>query len=159
MDLTNIGFDPSMLMALQDMLDMYEEPVSHATSRTYVRDGKAMAATQADVKEYPNAYVFLVDMPGLKAYKIKVHIEDENVLVVYGERKQDKDEKDKKEMVKYLKIERRFGKFLKRFVLAKNADMDTISAIYQDGVLTVTVEKKYLPETKPCKRIEVRVGK
>ncbi|CBI20695.3 unnamed protein product, partial [Vitis vinifera] len=26
-------------------------------------------------------------MPGLKAYKIKVHIEDENVLVVYGERK------------------------------------------------------------------------
>ncbi|KAL6344762.1 hypothetical protein AAG906_002668 [Vitis piasezkii] len=159
MDLTNIGFDPSMLMALQDMLDMYEEPVPQATSRTYVRDGKAMAATQADVKEYPNAYVFLVDMPGLKAYKIKVHIEDENVLVVYGERKQDKDEKDKKEMVKYLKIERRFGKFLKRFVLAKNADMDTISSIYQDGVLTVTVEKKYLPETKPRKTIEVRVGK
>ncbi|KAJ9702072.1 hypothetical protein PVL29_004018 [Vitis rotundifolia] len=154
MDLNNIGFDSSMLMALQDMLDMYEEPVRHATSRSYLRDGKAMAATQADLKEYPNAYVFLVDMPGLKAYKIKVHIEDENMLVVYGERKQ-----DKKEMVKYLKIERRFGKFLKRFVLAENADMDAISAIYQDGVLTVTVEKKYPPETKPRKTIEVRVGK
>lgn len=31
-----------------------------------VRDAKAMASTPADVKEYPNSYVFVVDMPGLK---------------------------------------------------------------------------------------------
>ena len=33
-------------------------------SRAYVRDAKAMAAaTPADVAEYPNCYVFVVDMP------------------------------------------------------------------------------------------------
>ena len=71
-----------MQAALQDMLDMYKETEPDAKSRTYVRDRKAMVATQADVKEYSNSYVFLVDMPGLKADKIKVHIEDENVRVV-----------------------------------------------------------------------------
>ncbi|RVX17486.1 17.2 kDa class II heat shock protein [Vitis vinifera] len=33
-------------------------------TRTYVRDAKAMAATPADVKEYPNSYAFIIDMPG-----------------------------------------------------------------------------------------------
>ena len=77
-----MDLDSSMQAALQDMLDMYKETEPDAKSRTYVRDRKAMVATQADVKEYSNSYVFLVDMPGLKADKIKVHIEDENVLVV-----------------------------------------------------------------------------
>ncbi|RVW52446.1 17.1 kDa class II heat shock protein [Vitis vinifera] len=36
-------------------------------TRTYVRDAKAMAATPADVKEYPNSYAFIIDMPGLKS--------------------------------------------------------------------------------------------
>ncbi|KAF5938881.1 hypothetical protein HYC85_023140 [Camellia sinensis] len=26
-----------------------------------------MAATHADVKEYPNSYLFIIDMPGLKS--------------------------------------------------------------------------------------------
>nr|CAN74820.1 hypothetical protein VITISV_034591 [Vitis vinifera] len=82
MNLRSMGLDSSMQAALQDMLDMYKEPEPDAKSRTYMRDRKAMVANQADVKEYSNSYVFLVDMPGLKADKIKVHIEDENVLVV-----------------------------------------------------------------------------
>ncbi|KAL8522288.1 hypothetical protein ACS0TY_012428 [Phlomoides rotata] len=40
-----------------------------------------MAATPADVKEYPNSYVFIVDMPGIVAGDINVQLEDDNVLV------------------------------------------------------------------------------
>ncbi|MCI85826.1 17.3 kDa class II heat shock protein-like, partial [Trifolium medium] len=41
-----------------------------------------MASTPADVKEYPNSYVFVVDMPGLKSGDIKVQVEDDNVLLI-----------------------------------------------------------------------------
>ncbi|RVW52461.1 18.8 kDa class II heat shock protein [Vitis vinifera] len=147
MDWRIMGLDSSMLSALHDMIDMYEEPKTQQPSRAYVRDHKAMNATQADVKEYPNSYVFLVDMPGLKPDQIKVQIEEPNMLVVFGERKHEK-EKDEKEGVKFLRMERRLGKFLKTFMLPENANPEAISAVYQDGVLTVTVEKKPLPEPK-----------
>ncbi|PQM37792.1 17.1 kDa class II heat shock protein-like [Prunus yedoensis var. nudiflora] len=45
-----------------------------------------MAATPADVVEYPNAYVFVVDMPGIEAGEIRVQVENDNVLVLSGER-------------------------------------------------------------------------
>ncbi|CAA3026342.1 Hypothetical predicted protein [Olea europaea subsp. europaea] len=53
-----------------------------------------MAATPADIKEYPNSYVFIVDMPGLKSNDIKVQVEDDNVLLISGERKRDEEKED-----------------------------------------------------------------
>nr|XP_043629146.1 17.9 kDa class II heat shock protein-like [Erigeron canadensis] len=123
--------------------------------RAYVRDARAMAATPADVKEYPNSYVFIIDMPGLKSGDINVQVEDENVLVISGERKRENEEK---EGVKYVRMERRIGKFMRKFSLPENANMDKISAVSQDGVLTVTVEKLPPPEPKKPKTIQVQVA-
>ncbi|KAI3705559.1 hypothetical protein L1987_75798 [Smallanthus sonchifolius] len=119
----------------------------------YVRDARAMAATPADVKEYPGSYVFIVDMPGMKSGDIKVQVEDNNVLVISGERK-----REEEDGVKYVRMERRMGKLMRKFVLPENADMDKISAICQDGMLTVTVEKLPPPESKKPKTIQVQVA-
>ena len=97
MDLRDFGLDPGWLNFLLDHIDFYDEADSkshHAPSRAYVRDSKAMASTQADILDYPNAYKFVVDMPGLKSEKINVQMED-NMLVVSGERKRDKDKEQK----------------------------------------------------------------
>ncbi|KAL0330471.1 UNVERIFIED_CONTAM: class II heat shock protein [Sesamum radiatum] len=91
MDLRNFGLDTSLLSTLQDMLDFaedHEKPTQNNPSKAYIRDAKAMAATPADVKEYPSSYVFIVDMPGIGAGDIKVQLEEDNVLVVSGERKE-----------------------------------------------------------------------
>lgn len=156
-ELKNMGFDPSTIIdRLNEILDFSEEPEKsqHAHSSDYSREKRAMAATPADVKEYPNSYVFVMDMPGLKSDQIKVHIELENMLVVNGERKREKD----KDVVKYIKMERRLGKYLKKFILPNNADTGKISAMYEDGVLTVTVEKKPASENKKAKTIQVNVA-
>jgi len=116
-----------------------------------VRDAKAMVATPADVKEYPNSYMFLIDMPGLKSGDIKVQIEDDNVLLISGERKRE----EEKEGVKYVRVERRMGKLMRKFVLPENANTDAISAVCQDGVLTVTVQKLPPPEPKKPRTIQV----
>ncbi|KAM1224056.1 hypothetical protein ACFX2G_043969 [Malus domestica] len=159
MSLRNIGFDPNNLLeTLHDLLDTSDEQNQqshHAPSRQYVREAKAMAATPADVKETQNAYVFVVDVPGLRPDMIDVTIEDENVLVVGGERRR---EKEKDHGVKYLRMERRLGKYLKKFVLPDNADIEKISAECQDGVLTITVAKRPLPEPKKPKAIQVQIS-
>lgn len=158
MDLRSLaGFDSPFFSILEDVLELPEEQekTRNNPSRAYVRDAKAMAATPADVVEYPNSYVFVVDMPGIKASEIKVQVESENVLVVSGERKRDPKEKDNKDGVKYVRMERRFGKFMRKFVLPDNANVDKISALCQDGVLTVTVEK--VPPPQP-KTIQVQVA-
>lgn len=82
-------------------------------------------------------------MPGLKPDQIRVVVEENNTMVVSGERKREKEKN-----VKYMKMERRLGKYLKKFPLPENADTEKITAVYQDGVLTVTVGKKPPPEHK-----------
>ncbi|KAL0297190.1 UNVERIFIED_CONTAM: class II heat shock protein [Sesamum radiatum] len=55
-------------------------------------------------------------------------------------------------------MERRVGKFMRKFALPEDANTDKITAVCEDGVLTVTVEKVPPPEPKKPKRIEVKVG-
>lgn len=168
MDFRLMGFDSPVFNALNHLTQVLDaddftpsateksNTASNAPSNTYVRDARAMARTPADVKELPNSYQFIIDMPGLKSGDIKVQVEDDNVLVISGQRK--REEEKEKEGVKYLRMERRVGKFMRKFVLPENADMEKISAVCKDGVLTVTVEKLPPPEPKKPKTIEVKVA-
>ncbi|KAG5244096.1 heat shock protein [Salix suchowensis] len=157
MDLRILGMDTPFFHTLQHMMDVNDHEADksfNAPTRTYVRDAKAMASTPADVKEYPSSYAFIIDMPGLKSADIKVQVEDDNVLVISGERKRGED----KEGAKYVRMERRVGKFMRKFILPENANTEAISAVCQDGVLTVTVEKLPPPEPKKPKTIEVKIA-
>ncbi|KAG6608349.1 17.1 kDa class II heat shock protein-like [Cucurbita pepo subsp. pepo] len=156
MDLRIMGLDSPIFSTLHHVMDLVDEADKsfNAPTRTYVRDAKAMAATPADIKEYPNSYVFVVDMPGLKVGDIKVQVEDDNVLLISGERKRE----EEKEGAKYVRMERRVGKLMRKFVLPENANVDAISAVCQDGVLTVTVQKLPPPEPKKPKVVEVKVN-
>ena len=89
MDLRVMGLDPNVIDTLHELLDFSDESDKshHAPSRAYIRDSKAMAATPADVKEYPDAFVFVLDMPGLKPDQVKVQVEEDNKLVMSGERR------------------------------------------------------------------------
>ncbi|KAE8675077.1 17.9 kDa class II heat shock protein [Hibiscus syriacus] len=158
MDFRIMGYDLPLLHTLHHTMDLHEDNDANknpnAASRVYLRDAKAMAATPADIREDPKSYVFVVDMPGLRSGDIKVQVEADNVLLISGERKRE----EEKEGAKYVRMERRVGKFMRKFVLPENAtNTDAISAVCQDGVLTVTVEKLPPPEPKKPKTIEVKI--
>ncbi|KAL0407668.1 UNVERIFIED_CONTAM: class II heat shock protein [Sesamum radiatum] len=155
MDIRFLGLDSPLLhTSLHDVLHSDAHKSAGAPTSTYVLDAKAMAATPADVKEYPNSYVFVVDMPGLKPGDIKVQVEDDNVLLISGERKRE----EEREGAKYVRMERRVGKLMRKFALPENANTDKITAVCEEGVLRVTVEKVPPPEPKKPKIIEVKVG-
>ncbi|KAJ6828679.1 putative 18.0 kDa class II heat shock protein [Iris pallida] len=164
MDLRVMGLDAPLLSTLNHVLDLssHEDEAAadkaglSAPTRSYVRDARAMASTPVDVKELPGSYVFVIDMPGVKSGEIKVQVEDDNLLVISGERK--REEKEETKDGKYLRMERRMGKFMRKFSLPENANAEGVSAVCQDGVLTVTVQKLPPPEPKKPKTIEVKIA-
>ena len=93
-----------------------------------------------DLHENEKSYEVRVDIPGMKKEDIKLSSE-ENKLVIEGERK------DEKKDDKCHFVERHFGSFHREVCLPGNAEMDKISAAYENGVLKVSVPKKAEPTT------------
>jgi HSP20 family protein len=107
-------------------------------------------APAVDVQETDTEYVIKADLPEVKKEDVKVEFED-GVLTVEGERKQEKEEKGKK----FHKIEREYGKFVRRFALPTEVDAGKLSAEFKEGVLNVHLPKS--PNGKP-KAISVKVA-
>ena len=121
--------------------------------QNFFRETSAVANTAVDVKETPEAFHFVADLPGLKREEVKVQLEEGNVLSISGERS--REEKQKSD--KYHRVERSTGKFLRRFALPQNAMVDQISAKCENGVLSVTVPKQP-PRLEKPKAIEVQIS-
>ncbi|PKU61671.1 17.3 kDa class II heat shock protein-like [Dendrobium catenatum] len=119
-----------------------------------LREMRESVPTLANVKEMPSAYEFVVDMPGVKSGDIKVQVEDGKKLTIVGERRRDEDDK---EGGKYHCSERRMGKFMRKFSLPDNANLENITAVYRHGILTATVQKLPEAESKYPKTIEIKI--
>lgn len=107
-------------------------------------------APAVDIQETDKEYVVKADLPEVKKEDVKVEFDD-GVLTVEGERKQEKEEKGKK----FHKVERAYGKFVRRFALPTEVDARRVSAEFKEGVLNVHLPKA--PNGKP-KAIAVKVA-
>ncbi|MGB6488068.1 MAG: Hsp20/alpha crystallin family protein [Steroidobacteraceae bacterium] len=102
---------------------------------------------QVDVHEEPERFAVLVDVPGVEPKDIEITAE-KGVLTIRGERHSRTEENS----AAYRRLERRSGKFLRRFTLPDSANLDAISAKHTQGVLEVTIPKQ--AKLQP-RRIEV----
>jgi len=119
-------------------------------------DGKEETMTIAewsplvDISEDDKEYCIRAELPGVKKEEVKVTVEN-GVLSICGERKYEKEEKNRK----YHRIERAYGNFVRSFSIPDDADASKVSAEFKDGVLNVRLAKD--EQAKP-KAIEVKVG-
>ena len=102
---------------------------------------------QVDVHEEPERFAVLIDVPGVEPKDIEITAE-KGVLTIRGERHA----RTQEESSAYRRLERRSGKFLRRFTLPDSANLDAISAKHTQGVLEVTIPKQ--AKLQP-RRIEV----
>jgi HSP20 family protein len=102
-----------------------------------------------DITEDTKEYTIKAELPGLTKENVKVTVED-GVLEITGERKQEKEEKDKK----HHRIERSYGSFRRSFTLPEDFSGGTVSAEFKDGVLKVHLPKD---QTAKPKSVEVKV--
>ena len=102
-----------------------------------------------DIEETELNYLIRAELSGLSKEKVKVTVED-GVLTLSGER----DLERKVEGKTFHHIERSHGTFTRSFTLPENAEAESVSANYKDGLLEIRVAKS--EEALP-KSIEVRV--
>ena len=116
-------------------------------SRFEVEDrGAGNWAPRVDVYETKDSYIVSADLPGIKKEDIEIDLKDKT-LSVRGEKKYEaKSDKDN-----YVRVERQYGKFLRRFSLSDNVDTAKIKAIYKDGVLEIKIPKREEAAAKPVK--------
>jgi HSP20 family protein len=107
-------------------------------------------APLVDISEDDEGYLIKAELPELRKEDVKVTVE-KGVLTLSGERKFEKEEKDKK----YHRLERAYGSFLRSFSLPDDAEAAKVSAEFKDGVLKVHLAKNDKAKTKA---IEVRVA-
>ncbi len=93
-------------------------------------------APAIDVQETDTEFLVKADLPEVKKEDIKIGIE-RGVLTVEGERKQEKEEQNKK----FHRIERSYGKFVRRLSLPTGVDDQHVTAEFREGVLNVHVPK------------------
>jgi HSP20 family protein len=96
----------------------------------------------ADVYETEESFVIALDAPGLDREKTEVEL-DETHLTIRGERAAEND--------KLRRNERPNGRFTRRFRVHAHVDRENIKAVYQDGVLRVTLPRQAKPESQRVK--------
>jgi HSP20 family protein len=107
-------------------------------------------APPVDIQETEKEFLVTADLPEMKKEEIKVGLEN-GILTIEGERHLEKEEKGKK----FHRVERQYGRFVRRFNLPGEIDPARVQAQYKDGTLTVTLPKSAaaLPKT-----VEVKVA-
>lgn len=105
-------------------------------------------AIALDVAENEDAYIVTASVPGIAPDALEVSFND-GLLTVKGEVI---DESETEETNYHLR-ERRFGQYSRSIRLPASINADTIEAIHENGILTLTLPKA--EDAKP-KRIEVK---
>lgn len=90
----------------------------------------------ADAYETGGAMVLQVELPGIDQSDLDVRV-DRGELVIQGERRMEREPAGE-----YHRVERSYGKFVRRFPLPPGTDRESVEAVYRDGVLRVELSKK-----------------
>ncbi len=91
-----------------------------------------------DIREEGDNYLIEADLPGFKKEDIALDINGDT-LTISAQRNVNAEEKD--ENGHYIRRERSWGRFARSFDVSE-VDAENIKAVYNDGVLTLTLPKK-----------------
>ena len=101
-----------------------------------------------DVVETETEMLLRADLPGMSKDDVQLEVKD-GALVMKGEKKEQKEEKD----ANYRVIERSYGSFERVFALPSTVDAEQVRAEFKNGVLEV-----HLPKTAKAQGRKVLIA-
>ncbi len=115
----------------------------------------ANATPAINVKEDDKAYHVEIAAPGMTKEDFKVHVNDQNELVVCVEKKEEKKEDEKK--IKFLRHEFNYSRFEQSLLLPDNVNKDAIAAKVEHGVLHIELPKlDPVVQKQPIRTIDIQ---
>jgi len=149
--------EPSGWPSLQHLQEQLERTLDsfyeHIGKHHHAVSGHVAAGYQppADVAMAEAGTEITLEVPGMDAGDLEVEV-GEGVLTIKGEKSAEHIEEGRT----FLRRERAFGRFVRRFALPPDVDPDKTAARFENGVLTITIPGK------PAAKVEVKkvkVGK
>jgi HSP20 family protein len=98
---------------------------------------KPLTTPAVNVVENHNEYKVNLAAPGMKKSDFEIDVEG-NMLTISSEKEETKEEKDEQ----YTRKEFSYSSFSRSFSLPEDVKQDKIEAIYEDGVLKISLPKK-----------------
>ena len=135
----------------QRMNDLFEDFFSdfegflRTPGSSLVGRRQSWAMPSVDMTESDDAVTVTADLPGLTEKDVEVTLDD-NLLVIRGSRKEEREEKKQN----YRVMERTFGEFHRAIPVPEGVDRDKVKATFKNGVLKLEMPKK--PEAKGSAR-------
>lgn len=99
-----------------------------------------------DVYETQRALVVSLELPGLEQNDIDVRVDGDD-LVVSGEREIEREQPGEQ----FHRVERPYGKFLRRFHLPSTVNREAIEASFRDGLLSITLPNQREKQPQPIR--------
>jgi len=150
-DRLSLRTEHPMLTFQQEMNRLFDAFFGRSALEPFGTFGEGWDAfsPRMDLSETDQEIVVTADLPGLDDEDIDVSL-SHGVLTVSGEKKQEKEEKGRN----YHRVERSHGSFRRSIPLPCEVDDGKGDAVFQQGVLTITLPKKGDARTR--KRIAVK---
>lgn len=137
-------FDPLSLDPVADLFQGFFRPM-----RGLAFNGETpLSDVKIDVSESDTAYTVKAELPGVDKKDIDVKV-DGNVVSITAKAERNK---ELKEGERVIRSERYSGTISRSFSLGSDIDESASSAQYQDGVLSLTLQKK---KDAPQKRLQI----
>ncbi|MEX0587805.1 MAG: Hsp20/alpha crystallin family protein [Cyanobium sp.] len=136
---------------LRDIEDIFER-YSRSLGAPFFRPSEISRSSQflgngewiprVDISESEAGFHIKAEVPGVRKDDVKVTL-DNGVLTLQGERRQE----DEEQGVRFHRVERSYGNFIRSFTLPTNVDAQQLKAHFHDGLLEVNIPKTPEVET------------
>jgi HSP20 family protein len=103
-----------------------------------------------DIYEDAHRLVLRLELPGISQDDMQINLENQT-LTIKGERKLASDEMEEN----FHRIERRYGSFVRSFTLPNTVEPESAQANYENGVLSLTLQKR---EAAKPKQVKIKIG-
>lgn len=131
---------------------LFEEFFSENLLPNYIEEGAWKSTPAVNIYETKEKFEIEIAAPGLGKEDFKIDLKDD-YLMVYSEKKDRREEKDKGKVVR---TEFRYSSFQRSFALPKNIDVSSINATHKNGILLIELPKWVEQKDSSSRQIEIQ---
>jgi HSP20 family protein len=136
----------------RNLPDLFDEFFNSNLLPNFVEEGAWKSTPAVNIFENDEKFEIEIAAPGLEKEDFKIDLKNDH-LVVYSEKKEQKEEKERGKVVR---SEFRYSSFQRSFALPKEVDITEIKANHKNGILTVELPKKTEYKENWSRQIEIQ---
>jgi HSP20 family protein len=118
----------------------------------YIEEGAWKSTPAVNIFENNEKFEIEIAAPGLEKEDFKIDLKND-YLLVYSEKK---DKKEEKEKGKVVRSEFRYSSFQRSFALPKEINVAEIKATHKNGILVIELPKKVESKDNSLRQIEIQ---